>query len=376
MINLLDLDPQGLMDFFVSLGEKPFRATQVLKWVYQQGILDFDAMTNLSKALRQQLKTTVNLSLPQIVATQASQDGTFKWLLRLADGHHVETVFIPEENRGTLCVSSQVGCVLTCDFCATAQQGFKRNLHTSEIIGQLWLAEQVLSELFALNALPSAEESKNLRKRVISNIVFMGMGEPLANFANVVKAIHLMRDDFSYGLSWRHITVSTAGIVPAIVRLKEQCPVSLAISLHAPTDGLRDVLVPINRKYPLKELLAACRTYLQGEENRRQITFEYIMLEAINDSPAHAHALVKLLRGLQAKVNLIPCNPFPQSPYRRSPIEVIDRFRDILLQAGFITVTRKTRGDDIAAACGQLAGKLQNPNHPYLESTEVCREID
>lgn len=371
MVNLFDLDPQGLTDFFVSLGEKPFRATQVLKWVYQQNNLDFDTMTNLSKVLRHQLKETVTLSLPQIVTTQASQDGTYKWLLQLADGQHIETVFIPEEGRSTLCVSAQVGCVLTCNFCATARHGFKRNLHTREMIAQLWLAEQELAARLALTAPPPEDattaDRKNLPKRVISNVVFMGMGEPLANFANVVKAIQLMRDDCSYGLSWRRITVSTAGIVPAILRLKEQCPVSLAISLHAPTDALRNELVPINKKYPLKELLAACRNYLHGEENRRQITFEYIMLENINDSPAHAHALAKLLRGLQAKVNLIPCNPFPGNPYRRSPPEVIDRFRDILLEASYITVTRKTRGDDIAAACGQLAGKMQSPDRHDLE---------
>ncbi|MEN8218190.1 MAG: 23S rRNA (adenine(2503)-C(2))-methyltransferase RlmN [Pseudomonadota bacterium] len=345
MLNLLNLDRQGLTSFFLKLGEKPFRATQILKWIHQQGVLDFDAMTNLSKALRQRLKEIAYISLPQVQTSQASQDGTRKWLLQLDTDNSVEMVFIPEEDRATLCVSSQVGCALDCRFCATGQQGFNRNLSVAEIIAQLWLAEHTLR----------AEKNSG---RVISNVVMMGMGEPLTNFNNVVKAMNLMMDDFAYGLSWRRITLSTAGIVPAMKRLREQCPVNIAVSLHAPNDALRDKLVPINKKYPLQQLIAACRAYTKGKPSRK-ITFEYIMLKDINDSPAHARALIKLLQGIPTKINLIPFNPFSHTPYQRATPEAIEHFRDILMQAGLLTVTRKTRGDDIDAACGQLAGKVQ-----------------
>lgn len=380
MINLLDLDREGLTSFFVNLGEKPFRATQVMKWIHQLGVTDFFAMTNLSKALRQQLTEIACLSMPQVVMSQVSQDGTRKWLLQLDSNNCVEMVFIPEDNRGTLCVSSQVGCALDCHFCATAQQGFNRNLTTGEIIAQLWLAKHTLkTEITSLqeNTQPSnfvQEDSytsekvvedlppikEKQEKQVISNVVLMGMGEPLTNFDNVIKAMNLMLDDFSYGLSWRHITLSTVGIIPALARLKEQCPVNIAISLHATNDALRDQLMPINKKYPLRELIKACHAYIKGEEYRRKITFEYIMLKGINDSPTHAFALIKLLRGLPAKINLIPFNVFPQTHYQCPTFETIDRFRDILMEAGFITVTRKTRGSDIDAACGQLAGKVLN----------------
>jgi 23S rRNA (adenine2503-C2)-methyltransferase len=357
MVNLLNLDREGLTAFFVNLGEKPFRATQVMKWIYQQAVLDFDAMTNLSKALRQQLKEIACVSLPQVQMIQASQDGSRKWLLQLDSGNSVEMVFIPEEERATLCVSSQVGCALDCTFCATAQQGFNRNLSVAEIVGQVWLAEQTLRA-----------EGYRLEKynRPISNVVMMGMGEPLTNFNNVVTAMNVMMDDFSYGLSWRRITLSTAGIVPAIARLREQCPVNIAVSLHAPNDALRDQLVPINKKYPLAELMAACRAYVKGGPKRR-ITFEYVMLKDVNDSPAHAHALIKLLQGIPAKINLIPFNPFPHTHYQRATPETIDRFRDILMEAGLITVTRKTRGDDIEAACGQLAGRVRDKTHRQLK---------
>ncbi|EDN68216.1 conserved hypothetical protein [Beggiatoa sp. PS] len=357
----MDLPP-----FFEELGEKPFRATQVMKWIHQQAVLDFDAMTNLSKTLRQRLKEIACISLPQVYKTQISQDDTRKWLLQLDNGNSIEMVFIPEDGRGTLCISSQIGCALDCSFCATAQQGFNRNLNTAEIIAQLWLAEHQLCST-------KDDRPKNYQ-RTISNVVMMGMGEPLTNLNNVIKAIKIMKDDFGYGLSWQRITLSTAGIVPAFKRLKEQCPVSLAVSLHAPDDALRDQLVPINKKYPINELLAACRAYVKGEP-RRTITFEYIMLKNINDSQSHAHALVKLIQGIPAKVNLIPFNTFPDTPYQSSSIKTIDDFRDILLKAGLITITRKTRGDDIDAACGQLAGKVRDKTNRHIKlltQLEAC----
>jgi 23S rRNA (adenine2503-C2)-methyltransferase len=350
-MNLLDYNREDLNQFFTEWGEKPFRATQVLKWVHQLGTTDFDDMTNLSKALRQRLRDETSLHIPQIVTEQKSIDGTRKWLLELTDGNRIEMVFIPEDDRNTLCISSQVGCALDCRFCSTAQQGFNRNLTVGEIIGQLWLAEHHLrsQDIYATDT----------QQRAISNVVLMGMGEPLANFKNVVKAMHLMMDDFSYGLSWRRITLSTAGLVPAIGRLKQQCPVNLAISLHAPTDDLRNELVPINKKYPIAELLNACRDYVKTE-NRRKITFEYVMLQDFNDSPKQAQQLAKLLRNLPAKINLIPFNPFPNSPYQCASQARIDAFRDILIKADLITVTRKTRGADIDAACGQLVGRVFN----------------
>ena len=348
MINLLDLDRSDLEAFFSELGEKPFRAEQVMKWIHQQGVVDFGAMTNLSKALRQRLREIAQISLPQVRLRQTSRDGTQKWLLQLDDANCIETVFIPELDRGTLCVSSQVGCILNCRFCATAQQGFNRNLSVAEIIAQVWLAEHSLRA----EGYVSQEHG-----RAITNVVMMGMGEPLANFDNVIKAIRLMMDDLSYGLSWRRITLSTAGIVPALARLQAQCPVNLAISLHAPTDNLREQLVPLNQKYPLAKLIAACRDYVKADL-RHKITFEYVMLKDINDHPNQAKALIKLLNPLPAKINLIPFNPFPDTNYQCSLPNRIEAFRDILTQAQFVTVTRKTRGDDIDAACGQLAGKV------------------
>ena len=358
MMNLLDYNREDLSQFFTEWGEKPFRATQVLKWVHQLGTTDFDEMTNLSKALRQRLRNETNLAVPQIVTEQVSVDGTRKWVLELADGNRIEMVFIPEDDRNTLCISSQVGCALDCRFCSTAQQGFSRNLTVGEIIGQLWLAEHHLrsQNIYATD----------VQQRAISNVVLMGMGEPLANFKNVVKAMNLMRDDFSYGLSWRRITLSTAGLVPAMERLKQQCPVNLAVSLHAPTDELRNELVPINKKYPIAELLNACRDYIKTE-NRRKITFEYVMLQDFNDTPKHARQLAKLLRNVPSKINLIPFNPFPNSPYQRSTQARIDEFRDILIKAGLITVTRKTRGDDIDAACGQLVGRVFNKKQGHIQ---------
>jgi 23S rRNA (adenine2503-C2)-methyltransferase len=343
--NLLDLDRKGLEGFFLARGEKMFRASQVMKWIYERGVTDFADMTNLSKALRSGLTDSASIQLPEVVADQLSSDGSRKWLLRLEDGNCIETVFIPEAERGTLCVSSQVGCVLNCSFCSTAQQGFNRNLSTGEIIAQVWVAARALGSRVDSN-------------RIISNVVMMGMGEPLLNYDNVVRAMQIMQDDFGFGLSRRRITLSTAGIVPAIRQLRQDCDVSLAVSLHAPDDMLRNELVPLNRKYPIRELLAACRDYVG--EGRRRVTFEYVLLDGINDTDVHASELVRCLEGVPAKVNLIPFNPFPGSNYRRSPRARVDRFFELLNRAGIVTITRKTRGDDIDAACGQLAGDFMD----------------
>jgi 23S rRNA (adenine2503-C2)-methyltransferase len=343
-INLLDLDREGLVQYFVERGEKSFRATQVMKWIHDQGVADFTAMTNISKDLRASLLGTAEIRLPEIAADQLSDDGSRKWLFRLADGNCIETVFIPEAERGTLCISSQVGCMLNCSFCSTAQQGFNRNLTTGEIIGQLWLAARALGQT-------------SQGERVVSNVVLMGMGEPLLNYDNVVRAINIMLDDFAYGLSKRRVTLSTAGVVPAIARLREDCDVSLAVSLHAADDLLRNELVPL-KKYPIRTLLDACKDYVG--EGRRRVTFEYVLLDGVNDSDAHARRLIRCLEGVPAKVNLIPFNPFPQTRYRRSSDARIDRFFGILNHAGIVTITRRTRGDDIDAACGQLAGRFQD----------------
>jgi len=345
-VNLLDFDQEKLAAYFAESGEKPFRAKQLLRWMHQFGESDFSRMSDLSKALREKLGGLAVIEPPRLIQEQISDDGTRKWLLDVGAGQGVETVFIPDGDRGTLCVSSQVGCALECSFCSTGRQGFNRNLSVSEIIGQLWWANK------ALGCTPRNE-------RVIGNVVLMGMGEPLLNFDNTVTALHLMLDDNAYGLSRRRVTVSTSGIVPAMDRLREACPVSLAVSLHAPNDALRNVLVPINKKYPLSELMAACRRYVV-DAPRDYITFEYVMLDGVNDSPAHARELVALTRDVPCKFNLIPFNPFPDSEYRRSPAEVIRRFGSILIDAGRVVTTRKTRGDDIDAACGQLAGKVQD----------------
>jgi len=342
--NLMNLDRPAVAAFMSELGEKRFRADQVVKWIHQQGVRDFDAMTNLSKALRSRLLEAAEVEPPQIMREAWSSDGTCKWLMRLGDGNAIETVFIPEADRATLCVSSQVGCALNCSFCATARQGFARNLSTAEIIGQLWAAGGRLRE----------EDGPR-----VSNVVMMGMGEPLLNYESVVAAMNLMIDDFAYGLSRRRVTLSTAGHVPGIDRLRADCPVSLAVSLHAPTDELRDTLVPLNRKYPIAELLAACRRYV-ADAPRARVTFEYTLMEGVNDSPAQADALASIISDVPAKVNLIPFNPFEGSGYRCPPRAAIDRFREELLSRGVFTVTRSTRGDDIDAACGQLAGRVRD----------------
>jgi 23S rRNA (adenine2503-C2)-methyltransferase len=346
-INLLDFDRKAMEAFFASQGEPAFRAQQVLKWIHQVGEHDISAMSNLSKPLRQRLTELAEVRLPEVVHEQVSRDGTHKWLLKIDGGNSVETVFIPEDDRGTLCVSSQVGCALDCTFCSTGKQGFNRNLTTAEIIGQVSMAVRRLSQ------------QKGAHDRKITNVVMMGMGEPLLNFDNVVRAMNLMMDDFAYGLSKRRVTLSTSGVLPALRELKEVSDVALAISLHAPTDELRDVLVPINKKYPIKELLDVCRNYFRPDSHRR-ITFEYVMLDGVNDSPTHARELTKLLKDIPGMVNLIPFNPFPGAAYRRSTQSAINQFRDILAAADITTVIRKTRGDDIDAACGQLVGKVDD----------------
>ena len=346
MVNLLDFDADSLTAWFAEQGEKPFRARQVLRWMHRFGVADFDAMTDIAKSLREKLHRLATVTPPAIVSDRLSGDGTRKFLIDVGNGNAVETVFIPEDDRGTLCVSTQAGCALDCAFCSTGKQGFNRNLAVSEIIGQLWQANQ------ALGRDPRGE-------RIISNVVLMGMGEPLANFDNTVSALKLMLDDNANGLSRRRVTVSTSGLVPVMDRLREACPVALAVSLHAPNDRLRDEIVPINQKYPLRELMAACRRYLE-KAPRDFVTFEYVMLDGVNDTDTHAHELLALVRQVPCKFNLIPFNPFPGSPYRRSRPERIRRFADILMGAGIVTTTRKTRGDDIDAACGQLAGQVQD----------------
>ena len=349
-VNLLDFDAAGLAAFVESLGEKPFRARQLLRWVHRRGASGFDAMTDLAKSLRGKLAERATIAAPAVVRDSTSADGTRKWLLDVGLGNAIETVFIPEDDRGTLCVSTQAGCAVNCVFCSTGRQGFNRNLTTAEIVGQLWWAEHALRAAFG----PTAEN-----ERAISNVVLMGMGEPLQNYEAVVPALRLMLDDDAYGLSRRRVTVSTSGMVPQIDRLAADCPVALAVSLHAPNDRLRDELVPLNRKYPLRELLAACRRYLVRAP-RDFITFEYVMLDGVNDSDAHARELIALTAGVPCKFNLIPFNPFPGSALRRSPAERIRAFAQILTDAGVVTTTRKTRGDDIDAACGQLAGAVRD----------------
>ncbi len=358
-MNLLDLDLPGLTAWFQDIGEKPFRARQVLRWLHQHGAEDFDQMTDLAKSLREKLRQSAQIRPPVLVAEQAAADGTRKFLLEVGPGNRVETVFIPETDRGTLCVSTQVGCALECRFCSTGRQGFNRNLSVAEILGQLWWANK------ALGRDPRGE-------RIISNVVLMGMGEPLLNFDNVVTALSVMLDDHAYGLSRRRVTLSTSGIVPAMDRLRERMPVALAVSLHAPDDALRDELVPINRKYPLRELMAACRRYVAAAP-RDFITFEYVMLEGVNDASEHARALIELTRDVPCKFNLIPFNPFPDSGYRRSPAQTVRRFASELQAAGLIATIRKTRGDDIDAACGQLAGEVEDKSRRVLRRMDALR---
>jgi 23S rRNA (adenine2503-C2)-methyltransferase len=343
-INLLGLSKAELEAFVAELGSKPFRARQLMSWLYKRGEGDISAMTDLAKDFRAQLLERAEVKLPEIVTTQVASDGTRKWLLSGGNGQAYETVFIPEVDRGTLCISSQVGCVLDCSFCSTAQQGFNRNLSTAEIVGQVWLANRELGWQVGEN-------------RIITNIVLMGMGEPLANFRNVIPAIRIFLDDLGFDISRRRVTLSTSGLVPQIYKLAEEVNCALAVSLHAPNDELRNELVPINRKHNIAELLEACWHYLD-EQNGRSVTFEYVMLDGVNDQPQHARELARLLRGKPAKLNLIPFNPFPGTQYRRSPQAAIEAFRDELMKRDIIVTIRKTRGEDIDAACGQLAGKV------------------
>lgn len=354
-LNLMGLSRAGLRDFFVGIGEKPFRADQLMRWIHQRGVNDFTRMTDMGKALRTRLQSCAEIRPPDVVAWHDAADGCRKWIIRVDGGSCVEAVYIPERNRGTLCVSSQVGCTLDCSFCSTGKQGFQRDLTAAEIIGQVWLASRSLG---------SFEEGA---ARSITNIVLMGMGEPLLNFDNVVAATDIMLDDFGYGLSKRRVTLSTAGVVPMLEKLGKVSQVSLALSLHAPNDALRNELVPLNRKYPIATVLQACRDYWAAQgDTHRVTTVEYTLMDGINDQPGHARELVQLLRDFPCKINLIPFNPFPGSGYRRSPAASVSRFQEILAQAGYTATVRRTRGDDVAGACGQLVGQVADKTRRSL----------
>ncbi|WOO48708.1 bifunctional tRNA (adenosine(37)-C2)-methyltransferase TrmG/ribosomal RNA large subunit methyltransferase RlmN [Hafnia alvei] len=345
-INLLDLNRKQMRELFVSMGEKPFRADQIMKWIYHYCYDDFDQMTDINKVLRNKLKEIAEIKAPEVSEEQRSTDGTIKWAIQVGD-QRVETVYIPEDDRATLCVSSQVGCALECKFCSTAQQGFNRNLKVSEIIGQVWRAAKIIGSL------------KETGRRPITNVVMMGMGEPLLNLNNVIPALEIMMDDFGFGLSKRRVTVSTSGVVPALDKLGDAVDVALAISLHAPTNEIRDEIVPINKKYNIEMFLEGVRRYIaKSNANQGRVTIEYVMLDHINDSTDQAHQLAELLKDTPCKINLIPWNPFPGAPYGRSSNSRIDRFSKVLMEYGFTVIVRKTRGDDIDAACGQLAGDV------------------
>ncbi|POY43777.1 bifunctional tRNA (adenosine(37)-C2)-methyltransferase TrmG/ribosomal RNA large subunit methyltransferase RlmN [Avibacterium gallinarum] len=345
-INLMNLTRQQMREFFQELGEKPFRADQLVKWIYHFGEDNFDNMTNINKKLREKLKAVAEIKAPEVAVEQRSADGTIKWAMQVGD-QQVETVYIPEADRATLCVSSQVGCALACTFCSTAQQGFNRNLTVAEIIGQVWRASKIIGNFGVTGVRP------------ITNVVMMGMGEPLLNVANVVPAMEIMLDDFAYGLSKRRVTLSTSGVVPALDKLSEMIDVALAISLHAPNDELRDEIVPLNKKYNIKTLMDSVNRYLSvSNANHGKVTIEYVMLDHVNDSVEHAHQLAEVLKNTPCKINLIPWNPFPEAPYAKSSNTRIDRFQKTLMEYGFTVIVRKTRGDDIDAACGQLAGDV------------------
>lgn len=372
MVNLLNFNQPQLAQWFAEQGERPFRAKQLMRWMHHFGVHDFEQMTDIAKVLREKLAAEAEITLPDVQLEQVSNDGTRKWLIGTNDlktgaANSVETVFIPEDDRGTLCISSQVGCALECTFCSTGRQGFNRNLSVAEIIGQLAIANKSLRSEPNYDMLPPSE-------RIISNVVMMGMGEPLANYDNVVTAMQIMLDDSAYGLSRRRVTLSTSGMVPAMDKLKEDCPVALAVSLHAPNDALRDVIVPINKKYPIKELMAACERYLV-KAPRDFVTFEYVMLDGVNDTVEHAHQLLDIVRNVPCKFNLIPFNPFPDSGYETSKPSHIRVFRDILMQAGYVVTVRKTRGDDIDAACGQLAGKVLDKTKRSLKNNHSGKTI-
>ncbi|MBS6872096.1 bifunctional tRNA (adenosine(37)-C2)-methyltransferase TrmG/ribosomal RNA large subunit methyltransferase RlmN [Haemophilus parainfluenzae] len=345
-INLMDLTRQQMREFFAELGEKPFRADQLVKWIYHFGEDNFDNMTNINKKLREKLKAVSEIKAPEVAVEQRSADGTIKWAMQVGE-QQVETVYIPEADRATLCVSSQVGCALACTFCSTAQQGFNRNLTVSEIIGQVWRASKIIGNFGVTGVRP------------ITNVVMMGMGEPLLNVANVVPAMEIMLDDFAYGLSKRRVTLSTSGVVPALDMLRDKIDVALAISLHAPNDELRDEIMPINKKYNIKMLMDSVHRYLEvSNANHGKVTIEYVLLDHVNDGTEHAHQLAKVLKNTPCKINLIPWNPFPEAPYGKSSNSRVDRFQKTLMEYGFTVIVRKTRGDDIDAACGQLAGDV------------------
>ncbi|PQQ37659.1 bifunctional tRNA (adenosine(37)-C2)-methyltransferase TrmG/ribosomal RNA large subunit methyltransferase RlmN [Photorhabdus laumondii] len=362
-INLLDLNRKQMRQFFIDMGEKPFRADQVMKWIYHYCYDDFEQMTDINKILRAKLQQVAEIRAPEVAEEQRSADGTIKWAITVGD-QQVETVYIPEDDRATLCVSSQVGCALECKFCSTAQQGFNRNLRVSEIIGQVWRAAKIIGSL------------KSSGRRPITNVVMMGMGEPLLNLNNVVPAMEIMMDDFGFGLSKRRVTLSTSGVVPALDKLGDMIDVALAISLHAPTDDVRDDIVPINRKYNIEQFLAGVRRYLtKSNANQGRVTVEYVMLDHINDSVEQAHQLAECLKETPSKINLIPWNPFPGAPYGRSSNSRIDRFAKVLMEYGFTTIVRKTRGDDIDAACGQLAGDVIDRTKRTLKKRQAGEPI-
>jgi len=347
-INLLGLTRQKMIDFFAGLGEKPFRAKQVMQWIHQYGVADFDEMTNISKALRERMKQIAFIQGPEILLQNISSDGTRKWVMRMPGGSSIETVLIPEGDRGTLCISSQIGCALDCSFCSTGKQGFNRNLSTEEIVGQIW------------NAIASFENLDRVKDRPVTNVVFMGMGEPLLNFDNVMDAVSIMMDDFAYSISKKRLTISTAGVVPAIDRMAEFTDASIAISLHAPNDELRNQLVPVNKKYPIKMLLASLKNYLDQLSDKRKATIEYTLMAGVNDRKVHAEQLIALLKDIPCKINLIQFNPFPGSGYKKPSSMEVRCFQDWLIAGGYITTVRTTRGDDIDAACGQLVGQVED----------------
>lgn len=363
-INLMNLTRPQMREFFQELGEKPFRADQLVKWIYHFGEDNFDNMTNINKKLREKLKAVAEIKAPEVAIEQRSTDGTIKWAMQVGD-QQVETVYIPEADRATLCVSSQVGCALACTFCSTAQQGFNRNLTVSEIIGQVWRASKIIGSFGVTGVRP------------ITNVVMMGMGEPLLNVANVVPAMEIMLDDFAYGLSKRRVTLSTSGVVPALDKLSEMIDVALAISLHAPNDELRDEIVPLNKKYNIKTLMDSVNRYLSvSNANHGKVTIEYVMLDHVNDSIEHAHQLAEVLKHTPCKINLIPWNPFPEAPYAKSSNTRIDRFQKTLMEYGFTVIVRKTRGDDIDAACGQLAGDVIDRTKRTINKKRFGQEIN
>lgn len=358
VINLFGFDRARFREQFERIGEKPYRADQIMQWIYRRGVDDFGAMSNLSKALRARLESDFEIRPPELLAEQQSADGTRKWVLKVGEAQAVETVFIPDRGRGTLCISSQVGCAMDCAFCSTAQQGLSRNLSTAEIVAQVWFAARTLGGNFQT-------------ERVISNVVFMGMGEPLANYSAVLSAVRVLQDDFGFGLSKRRVTVSTSGLIPFMDRLRTDTDTALAVSLHAADNDLRNELVPINRKYPLADLMDACRRYTAGRDHKMHVVYEYVMLDGVNDSPAQARDLARLLSDLPAKVNLIPFNPFPQTRFRRSKPEAIEAFANVLRSRGIVSTTRRTRGDDIDAACGQLVGRVVSRQKKRLSEIPV-----